>query len=157
MELEMTRISSAANTAVRSDGHSRVAGSRPRKTLNRIPAKKNTTAESRAAVVRQSAAVRETAASTKLPVMCLVNVFVRTKPAASPKPPANARLKESHSFGASTSEFMAPSLNSRGRAGRRSGKLRSHVLVYGIFERLNSAMNVVSLPGRSREDHSTTT
>src|SRR6516162_1917046 len=111
MELEMIRISSAANAAVRSDGQSRVAGSRTRKTPNRIPAKKDTTAKSRAAVVRQSAAVRETAASTKLPVMCPVNVFARTKPAASPKPPTNARLKESHSFGASPSEFMAPPSN----------------------------------------------
>jgi len=127
MEPEMIRISSAANAAVRSDGQSRVAGSRTRKTLNRIPAKKNTTAKSRAAVVRQSAAVRETAASTKLPVMCPVNVFARTKPAASPNPPTNARLKESHSFGASPGEFMAPPIESRGRAGRRSGKLRSQV------------------------------
>src|SRR6516162_8594925 len=111
MKLEMTRISSAANATVRSDGHSRVVGSRPRKTLIRIPAKKNTTAKSRAAVVRQSAALRETTASTKLPVMCPVNVFARTKPAASPKPPTNARLKESHSFGASPTEFMAPPSN----------------------------------------------
>src|ERR1700686_2266883 len=36
------------------------------------------------------------AARTKLPVTCPVNVFARTKLAASPYPPTKARPRESH-------------------------------------------------------------
>jgi hypothetical protein len=46
---------------------------------------------------------------------------------------------------------MAPPVESRGRARRRSGVLRSYVFVYGIRELLSSAINVVSLPRRSME------
>ena len=65
-------------------------------TLNEIPIKNVTIAERCSSRARQSRAATAIAASTRLPVTCPVNVFARTKLAASPYPPTKASPKESH-------------------------------------------------------------
>src|ERR1700674_37662 len=65
-------------------------------TLTKIPIRKVITAERGPSIARQSWAATAIAASTKLPVTCPVNVFARTKPAASPYPPTKARPRGSH-------------------------------------------------------------
>src|SRR5260370_38042052 len=65
-------------------------------TLNEILIKKGMMAERCSSAARQSWAATAIAASTKLPVTCPVNVFARTKLAASPYPPTKASPKDTH-------------------------------------------------------------
>src|SRR6266851_5305001 len=82
---------------VGSKGHDGLAlRGRTISTLNEIPIKKVMIAERCSSAARQSWVATAIAASTKLPVRCPVNVFARTKLAASPYPPTKASPKETH-------------------------------------------------------------
>jgi hypothetical protein len=65
-------------------------------TLREIPIRKEKIAKRCSNVARPSRAAALIASNTKLPVTCPVNVFARTKLAASPYPPTKASPNASH-------------------------------------------------------------